>query len=285
MGNVGPNTRSSKCGGLSRICAGCLDYYRLGLMVACDLWFCSLQHCRFGLPETARNVVGAGSQKTTTWGWIIWDLMRRIHSNSKQNADIGNGRLEIAKGNFENRKTERKMEKKRFSLASGLPALQILFWRDSSLALWMAGSPYTVWYCVHASMPMIFKGVSRFNEFQIGLSDLPGGAGTVIGGCAVGKWIDWDCRKTAESVEHTTDCISGTMWQPRWLPNWKDKGVEWMVATTSLYLDPGWLWMVSSSTFPWIHLVDSTIFACRSVYVLFSGVKLTCSWKVLLQAA
>lgn len=74
----------------------------------------------------------------------------------------------------------------------------------------MAASPYAVWYCVQISIPAIYEDVYHYNEFQIGISYLTGGAGTVIDGYANGRLIDWNYRTIAKKIGHTLiDKVSG----------------------------------------------------------------------------
>lgn len=100
-------------------------------------------------------------------------------------------------------------KKAKFKMANPMAALRILFWKDTALVLWMAGSPYAVWYAVQASIPPIYKGIYHFNELQIGLCYLTGGFGTESGGYLNGKLMDWDYRATARSIGHTIDKVSG----------------------------------------------------------------------------
>ncbi|KAL8811068.1 MAG: hypothetical protein Q9200_002096 [Gallowayella weberi] len=103
----------------------------------------------------------------------------------------------------------RELTSQSFRISNPLAAIRIIFWRDTALVLWMAGSPYAVWYCVQASIPPIYRDIYGFNEFQIGLSYLTGGFGTVLGGYANGKFMDWNYRVTARQIGHTVDKISG----------------------------------------------------------------------------
>ncbi len=94
-------------------------------------------------------------------------------------------------------------------MANPLAAIRIIFYKDTALVLWMAASPYAVWYCVQTSIPSIYKDTYNFNEFQIGLSYLTGGTGTVLGGYANGKLMDRNYRATARKIGRTIDKVSG----------------------------------------------------------------------------
>ncbi|KAI4259558.1 MAG: hypothetical protein L6R42_004526, partial [Xanthoria sp. 1 TBL-2021] len=60
-----------------------------------------------------------------------------------------------------------------------------------------------------ASIPPVYKNIYGFNDFQIGLSYLTGGFGTVAGGYANGKLMDWNYKMTARQIGHTIDKVSG----------------------------------------------------------------------------
>lgn len=75
--------------------------------------------------------------------------------------------------------------------------------------LWMAASPYAVYYCVQTSIPSIYKDIYNYNDFDIGLTYLTGGAGVVLGGIANGRLTDHNYQATAKRIGHTVDKVSG----------------------------------------------------------------------------
>ncbi|KAI4267961.1 MAG: hypothetical protein L6R38_008014 [Xanthoria sp. 2 TBL-2021] len=121
------------------------------------------------------------------------------------------------KGNVDEEKTDKSERahensspiQQRFKIPNPWAAVRIIFWKDTALVLWMAGSPYAIWYCVQASLPLIYKEIYGFNDFQIGLSYLTGGFGTVVGGYANGKLMDRNYKMTARRIGHTVDKVSG----------------------------------------------------------------------------
>ena len=164
----------------------------------------------FGLPETARNVVGNGEKKARWWGRTWWSLLTVWRRSRK-------GSMDSTKVNLDEEKTEKNdrtreecaLKKHRFEIPNPLAAVRIIFWKDTALVLWMAGSPYAIWYCVQAFIPPVYKDTYGFNDFQIGLSYLAGGFGTVIGGYTNGKLMDWNYKLTARQIGHTIDKVSG----------------------------------------------------------------------------
>lgn len=156
-----------------------------------------------GLPETARNIVGNGNVEATGWGKSWWSLLRGRAMKKGNFPEMQNSSEAVGE------KHEDSGKKAKFKMANPMAAIRILFWKDTALVLWMAGSPYAVWYAVQASIPTIYRDIYHFNELQIGLSYLTGGFGTVSGGYLNGKLMDWNYKATARSIGHTIDKISG----------------------------------------------------------------------------
>ena len=163
------------------------------------------------LPETARNVVGNGSLEARGWSRTWWTLtMHRKHVGCRPNehrAEAGNEHDEVQRFSYNTKEAMKRTEK--FKMANPWAALRIIFYKDTALVLWVAASPYAVWYCVQTSIPTIYQGIYGYDEIQIGLSYLTGGFGTVLGGYVNGKLMDWNYKTTAEETGHTINKISG----------------------------------------------------------------------------
>ncbi|KAL8790818.1 MAG: hypothetical protein Q9213_000442 [Squamulea squamosa] len=163
-----------------------------------------------GLPETARNVVGNGEKEARWWGRTWWSLVmvwrkdRRGMSNSTEGGLTGG-----EKKDDEGAQEQASSTMQSFKIPNPWTAIRIIFWRDTALVLWMAGSPYAVWYCIQATIPPVYRDIYGFNDFQIGLSYLTGGFGTVLGGYANGKLMDWNYRVIARQIGHTVDKVFG----------------------------------------------------------------------------
>ncbi len=157
----------------------------------------------FGLPETARSVVGNGSVQATGWGMSWWSFLKGMSMRKFDAVEMNKSSVAV------NEKNGAPGKRAKFKMANPMAAIHIIFWKDTALVLWMAGSPYAVWYAVQASIPSIYKDIYHFNELQIGLSYLTGGFGTVSGGYLNGKLMDWNYKTTARSIGHTIDKVSG----------------------------------------------------------------------------
>ncbi|TVY68622.1 Itaconate transport protein [Lachnellula suecica] len=154
----------------------------------------------FFLPETARVVVGNGSISPKKWRRTWWVLVKeRSHATT----------LSLQNTRLEQEKLPKIGEKKKFRIPNPLDALRIIFWKDTGLVLWMAASPYAIYYCIQTSIPGIYKDIYGFNELKIGLSYLTGGAGVVIGGYLNGKLMDYNYKVTACSIGHTINKVYG----------------------------------------------------------------------------
>lgn len=165
------------------------------------------------LPETARNVVGNGSVQATGFGITWWSLLKTRRNDSRAKPNGGDNLEEKSRSTQKEcdgtEVTNQTSRKQRFRMANPLACIQILFWKDTALVLWQAASPYAVWYCVQTSIPSIYKDIYGFNELEIGLSYLPGGFGTVLGGYANGKLMDSNYKVTARKAGHTIEKVSG----------------------------------------------------------------------------
>lgn len=160
-----------------------------------------------GLPETARKIVGNGTVEATGWGKSWWSFLRGRATKKGNFPETQDGSKAL--GDKHGGPAIGGGKKAKFKMANPMAAIRIVFWKDTALVLWMAGSPYAVWYAVQASIPTIYKDIYHFNELQIGLAYLTGGFGTVSGGYLNGKLMDWNYKATARSIGHTIDKVSG----------------------------------------------------------------------------
>ncbi|MCJ1244024.1 hypothetical protein MMC30_001221 [Trapelia coarctata] len=159
-------------------------------------------------PETARNVVGNGSIIPGVWGQT-WSSALGLWLVGRKRREMGLEDGIDMEATSETRKESTAQRKARFKDVNPLVCLRIIFWRDTALVLWMAASPYAVYYCVQTSIPSIYKDIYQYNEFEIGLSYLTGGAGVVLGGIANGRLMDYNYKVTAKRIGHTVDKVSG----------------------------------------------------------------------------
>jgi MFS family permease len=164
----------------------------------------------WAFPETARSLVGNGSLKATglsrTWWSVLTERIKKRVGNIK---DTGEQDSKDSTDSTDKAEPKHESLGKKFKVANPLAAIRILFWKDTALVLWIAASPYAVYYCIQASIPTIYNDIYGFNELQIGLSYLTGGVGVVLGGYLNGKMMDNNYKVTAKSIGHTVNKVSG----------------------------------------------------------------------------
>jgi len=122
-------------------------------------------------PETARNVVGNGSIEPGVWG-KTWSSVLKLRLVGRKRREMG---LEDGMNMDVTSEDATPQRKVRFKDATPLACLRIIFWRDTALVLWMAASPFAVYYCVQTSIPSIYKDIYQHDQFEIGLAYLTGG--------------------------------------------------------------------------------------------------------------
>lgn len=218
------------------------------------------------LPETARNVVGNGNSEREWWERPWWEVIKKKRKKRKEAAENDNAELGAQQTTSE-KPTDHTgngvipvVRWKRFKMLNPLAALRILFWKDTALVLWMAASPYAVWYCVQTSIPPIYKSVYHFSELQVGLAYLTGGAGTVLGGYANGKLMDWNYRVTARKIGHTIDKVSGDDLKHFPIERARARG-GWYLLATYTYALVGYGWSVMAQTSAAVPLVLQFVLA------------------------
>ncbi|KAI1743426.1 major facilitator superfamily domain-containing protein [Xylaria scruposa] len=185
------------------------------------------------MPETGRAVVGNGAVEAqgiwATWWHLMRSSFRRRHSNARdasssdlerasKNSTV-DGRIGIdsepaPKGDTEpvlasDDPNAGKTGRGKLSAPNPLPSVRLIFHRDTALILWLCATPYAVWYCIQASIPLIYGPGYGFNDLEVGLSFLAGGGGVIAGGVIAGKLMDWSFRKTAIEAGFSSDKKKG----------------------------------------------------------------------------
>lgn len=87
-------------------------------------------------------------------------------------------------------------------------SLRLIFYWDTFVALWLAASPYTVWYLIQTSITIIYgqdSGRYGFKDIYVGLCYLTGGAGVIAGEFLAGRMMDINYRHVARRSGFSTD--------------------------------------------------------------------------------
>ena len=220
-----------------------------------------------GLPETARSIVGNGTVEATGWGKSWWNFLGGMNKGKADAAEMGKSSdvvgemARVGPG-----------KKAKFKMANPMAAIRIIFWKDTALVLWMAGSPYAIWYAVQASIPSIYKDIYHFNELQIGLSYLTGGFGTVSGGYLNGRLMDWNYKAIARSVGHTIDRVSGDDLNNFPIERARARGSYYLLAVSIAAL-AGYGWSVQARAHESVPLILQYVLAalCTSFQQTFNA--------------
>ena len=195
------------------------------------------------LPETARSVVGNGSQRRNDSGWeeSWFNLCKRWLRRRNENASHGE---DEQKSENEDESLNRGILQ-RCSIRRPWACLRILFYLNTFLVLWMHGSFYTIDYSLVAAVPDIYKSIYQFNELQIGLAYLPRGAGIIIGGFCIGKVMDFNYKTTAKKIGWTVNKLSGDNLNDFPIEHARSRGSFWLLAISTATLI-GYGWAVSA---------------------------------------
>ncbi|KAI1307433.1 major facilitator superfamily domain-containing protein [Xylaria venustula] len=154
------------------------------------------------LPETARSLVGDGSDPSRYNNWqLSWVglFLRRVSRNE-------NGRQK--RENELPEQHDNEVTRQKYTFHIFLDCFCIIFHKDTIFTLWLHGSFYVVDYAFVAALPDIYTKYS-FNELYIGLAYLPRGVGIIIGSYFTGKLMDHNYRATAREIGWLADRATG----------------------------------------------------------------------------
>ncbi|KAG6359619.1 hypothetical protein INS49_013141 [Diaporthe citri] len=85
----------------------------------------------------------------------------------------------------------------KWTVKAAVHSLRVILYPDAAAILWMVATSYSVYYTFQVAIPVIYDEIYRYNDFQIGLTFLPGLAGMTIGGIIAGKLVDRNFAKVA----------------------------------------------------------------------------------------
>ena len=237
------------------------------------------------LPETARKVVGNGSVKTKRWWertWLsflrewskrTWEKTGRSEGNEKTlntNAfDKGGG--ETSSSRIGAAAVASAKTKKMLKMMNPLPCLQVIFWKDTALVLWMHASYYMVDYSIQTSIPSSFRDIYHFNELEIGLAYLPRSAGIITGGYINGRLMDRNYRITAKEIGHMVDRERGDDLQQFPIERARTRG-SWHILTILTGTLIGYGWALEQNSHVSIPLILQFLqgFLGTSIYTIFN---------------
>ncbi|KFZ22758.1 hypothetical protein V502_02760 [Pseudogymnoascus sp. VKM F-4520 (FW-2644)] len=82
--------------------------------------------------------------------------------------------------------------------------IRIIFHKDAALVLFLSS-----YYCIQASILVIFESTYSFNALQVGLAYLPGEFGCIVGATFTGRFMNRNYRIAAKEIGYEFDKIKG----------------------------------------------------------------------------
>ncbi|KAL4797445.1 major facilitator superfamily domain-containing protein [Aspergillus venezuelensis] len=188
------------------------------------------------LPETARNLVGNGSDKSKfsvwqrSWADILSEFGKREFEkqrNEMQSDSEGTSATKISWRNVD--------------LRIFLTSFRIIFYPDAFLSHWMHGSLYAVDYTLAAAVSDIFTNTYDINVLNTGLAFLPRGVGIMMGGYCNGRIMDYNYKVTARKHNQAIDGVSGDNLRDFPIERARSRGTYYLlIISTGTLLAYGW---------------------------------------------
>lgn len=134
-------------------------------------------------PETARNVVGDGSQPPQKWNMSLISC------------------LESRKAREEGLATPTSPQRQKLRFPNPFRTLAIVFQKDTSIILFCNAILFAGFYDVSATIPSIYLELYGLDDLQIGLCYIPFGLGAAIASILNGKFLDHNYRRIAKQLD------------------------------------------------------------------------------------
>ncbi|KAK6829585.1 hypothetical protein PG987_010169 [Apiospora arundinis] len=229
----------------------------------------------FFLPETGRHVVGNGAVPSKA----IWRTWLDLLTNNERQSGIGRRSRRHGKGREDGsgekspgstQATDNtvaqvnvgKTGRGKLVFPNPFLSLRIVFYPDTFLTLWLAGSPYALWFCVQTSITPIFGQHYGFNPLYVGLCFLAGGVGIIAGGFVAGKLMDWNYRQVAAAEGLPIDRKRGDDIAKFPIEHARSRG-SITIILLSLGVVIGYGWIVACHVHPAVLLVFQAYLGCR----------------------
>ncbi|KAJ5297490.1 hypothetical protein PENANT_c005G11384 [Penicillium antarcticum] len=156
------------------------------------------------MPETARKIVGNGSEVPAEW-WrmsVLQWFSTRIHRLQKRSDE----QQHTGEGSQQSGQQPRQTKLK---FPNPLHSIVILLEWDALIIISYVGFVMFANIALLTSTPNLFGPLYGFNELQIGLCFLPFGVSSCLGAVLYGKVIDWSYKRTAEKTGLPVDRQKG----------------------------------------------------------------------------
>ncbi|KAI0123277.1 major facilitator superfamily domain-containing protein [Xylariales sp. AK1849] len=180
-------------------------------------------------PETGRTVVGNGAVQARGIWRTWWDFSTEYRARCKGKLTFPNPFL----------------------------PLRIIFYWDTFVILFLAASPYAVWYLVQTSIPIIYgrgDGGYGFDDLHVGLCYLAGGSGVIAGGVIAGRLMNWNYKHVAHTRGFQMDQTAGINLGEFPIEEARSRG-SIIILTVSVCTIIGFGWAVQRKVHPAIPLI------------------------------
>ncbi|KFA48957.1 hypothetical protein S40293_02606 [Stachybotrys chartarum IBT 40293] len=205
------------------------------------------------LPETARSLVGSGSdRKLFKWWQLSW-LQVLLGQYLDRKAEVP-AEADIPRETINEPETHGKLTVSGMVWMNMVTCFRIIFYKDAFLSLWLHGSFYTVDYSFVATVPDIFLDIYGYNEWQIGLAYLPRGVGIIVGSYCTGGLMDYNYKATATKHGVSQDKVKGEDMLNFPIERARSQSSYWMLIM-STGTTVGYGWAVTRSAHPAVPLV------------------------------
>lgn len=162
-------------------------------------WFCTILGGTFFcvvmmvFPETSRKIVDNGSIRAEPLARPVLAILVRYPRNAKKARDGSHG-----------------SSLHKIRLPNPMPALRVIFYRETALVLWISAIHYAAYYCLQATMPTLFSAHPyTLSPLQVGMTYISIGIGVALGGFINGKTLDYNYRVTASRKGIVVNEVSG----------------------------------------------------------------------------
>jgi MFS family permease len=213
------------------------------------------------LPETARTVVGNGAVHPQgiwrTWSSMLSEKFSKSKNHTTSDLTAPEEVADINAG---------KTGKGKWTIPNPFISLEIIFYWDTILILWMAASPYTVWYCIQTSLPLIYGNTYGYNDLFVGLCFLPGGFGVILGGLIAGYLMDMDYKHTTRALglEGNDQLVDRNQFP---FEKARSRG-SFTIISISIPLLVGYGWAVQFHVHPSVPLILQALIGAKCTVVL-----------------
>jgi len=213
----------------------------------------------WSMPETNRTIVGNGSVPPRGI-WRTW--WRLFFPRSQTPATVNNPPSHVTTG------------RGKLIIPNPFSSVRLIFQPDTFLALWLAASPYALWFCVQTSISPVFSLHYHFNPLQVGLCFLPGGVGVILGGFVAGRLLDHNYRTVASKAGVTVDRERGDDMAVFPIEHARSRhSVRILAGFTCVVVGYGWLVRQDPRVHPAVLLVFQAIIGakCTVLHQVYSA--------------